>query len=200
MLPLVILLIVLLIRYPITVLVILLVTTIIKRTKQDYFLNTNLHSVKPESGDILIYVNDKYSLNILEDFIWDGFPSLFSSVPVTHYAFVIDDVYYVETKRSNKHYDNWTKTNKNGTRLGKLKYIKDDARSHPYVIKTNLEVTENAKEEIKRKLCNKTFWESRGCLSVINTCINIINKNHKFCLLPQDFIKKYGITVGKLQC
>ena len=160
--------------------------------KKKMFYN-KLKAVKrlnPEPGDILLFFSDVpgYIPNYL---LWSCLLTLHTSIPAVHYGFVLNNGYYVESRRNlYVFWDNKTKRHKSGPRIGKIKHInKDWGHGYVAIIRTNI-------SEVPHVPTDKGYWESGGCLGTVNNVIKDINNNHTYCLSPESFIKKYGIDIG----
>ena len=146
--------------------------------------------LNPEPGDILLFFSD-VSGKIHNYLLWSCLLTLHTSIPSVHYGFVLNNGYYVESRRPPTiRWDNISKKHKGGPRIGKIKHMsKDWDYGYIAVIRTNI-------SEVPDVLIDKGYWEAGGCLGIVNNTIKKINKNHTYCLSPESFIKKYGIDIG----
>ena len=145
--------------------------------------------IKPKNGDILIFFTDSSVSPLYEIFM--TLPTMY---PIRHYGIMINDNYYVESRMPGiLKWDNITKKLKSGSRIGNINYIRKDWNKGPIgVISTRTSFPQNFTPPIK------DYWTIGGCIGTVNHCIKMIHPEHKFCYIPEDFIKQYGKKIGPI--
>lgn len=175
------------------ILFLLLVVIIIYEIKKAFYFSkiNTMKSVKASPGDILLFFSNDCG-SFLDYLLYNCFTTLFTNIPLMHYGVVLNNGYYLESRRPPiMKWDNHTKRLKSGPRIGKLKYLNKDWSYGPIVvIKTNV-------DKIPQIEVGENYWYNGGCIGVINYFFKKINKNHSLCLTPEDFIKKYSIGIGR---
>lgn len=179
----------LLYKFPILTLFITLLFFIKRKIAIDYIKSQP--PIRPRNGDILIFFGDHKVSPFYEVML--TLPTMY---PFRHYGIMIDDNYFVESRRTDVfRWDNFTNQPKSGVRLGKLKHIEKDWNQGPIgVIQTDLIFPEESHERVMKT----DYWSSGGCLGTVNQCIRIINPDHKYCYLPEEFMNQYGKKIGPI--
>lgn len=151
---------------------------------------SKMKRLNPEPGDILLFFSD-ISGSIHSYLLWSCLLTLHTSIPNVHYGIVLNNDYYAESRRPpTVRWDNYNKMFKSGPRIGKLKHMKEDW-NYGYIVVLRTNIT-----NIPDVQTIGDYWNTGGCLGMINNTIKKINKDHSFCLSPENFIKKYGIDIG----
>lgn len=188
-----------LVKFPITVVLISLGLVILFYIKKDRFYKKMIAAptLKPESGDIIVYFTDKRA-DLLDLVLWKGGLTLPSSIPASHYSLVLDDEYFLESHHpDNKRYDYLTGETRAGMRMGLTKNIPNDWTNGPaLVIRTNFNFTPHERERLIKYAIGRPYWSDGGCMGAINNALKICKPEHPNVITPEGFMKLYGVTIG----
>lgn len=192
----------LLLTYPKTTVIISILLVTLFQYKLYTFLSSVTEQYKPESGDILIFFTHP-TVDIPEWVFWGGGLSLHTNIPVRHYATVLDDKYFIESRHpAFPRYDNITRDFTRGyPRLAKLKYIYDDWNTGEIiVIKTGTNIDEKKRREILHTFNKDGYWKGGGCLGHFNKTRKMIDETSPFFLSVEDILKHHkDARIGHLK-
>jgi|MEHZ01.5.fsa_nt_MEHZ011565489.1_31 hypothetical protein len=186
----------------ISIIIISVVLILLYRYKLERFLGRQMDLVTPEPGDILLFFSRKFK-DLPDLVFWNGLMTLHTNIPNTHYAVVLDDTYYLDSRRPGKSmYDNITKGEISGyPRLAKLKHIDEDwVGGDIMVIKTGQSVDSKKREEILREFNREGYWKGGGCLGNTNKIQKMIDPMCPLFLSVEGILRHYeDARIGRLK-
>lgn len=190
-------------KFPVEVTLLTALFVLIYHVKLKQFLDSVKSKYRPESGDILIFFSHN-NVDLAEWVIWDGMLTTHTNIPARHYAVVLDDEYFIETRHPDiQKYDNVTKDVIVGfPRLAKLKHIREDwSVGEIMVIKTGKKFDETMMKDVRNFFENKKgYWEGGACLGTLNKLYDILDEGHPIFMCVEDILRYYkGAQIGYLK-
>ena len=190
-------------KFPVAVAVLSVLFILIYQYKLHKFTKSVHTDFKAESGDILIFFSHN-NVDLAEWVIWDGILTTHTKIPARHYAVVLDDEYFIETRHPDiKKYDNMTKDFIRGyPRLAKLKHIRKDwSVGDIMVIKTGKTFDRRMMKDVKQFFEDKKgYWEGGACIGTLNALYDILDEGHPLFLCVEDIMKYYeDAQIGYLE-
>jgi hypothetical protein len=190
-------------KFPIEVTMVSALFILIYQYKLYRFTQSINKTYKAESGDILIFFSHN-NVDLAEWVIWDGMLTTHTTIPARHYAVVLDDKYFIETRHPDiEKYDNITGDVIRGfPRLAKLKHIRKDwSVGEIMVIKTGKTFDHTMMKDVRNFFENKKgYWEGGACIGTLNELYDILDKDHPLFLSVEDIMGYYtNAQIGYLE-